>query len=45
MENYVAMSYGNKMSSYPNFIQDGHGGHAEEHREEMRKIAKEVIAE
>ncbi len=45
MENYVAMSYGNKMSTYPGFTQDWHGGHSEEHRAEMRAIAQEVIAE
>ena len=27
------------------FTQDGHGGRAEEHREEMRQIAREVFAE
>lgn len=28
-----------------NNTQDGHGGHAREHREEMRKIAEDAIKE
>ena len=28
---------------YHRNTQDGHGGHAEEHREEMRKIAEQVV--
>ena len=44
------MNYYRKTNSHnlmaENFsTQDGHGGRAEEHREEMRKIAKEVFRE
>ena len=40
----------NRMASngyveYHRNTQDGHGGHAEEHREEMQKIAEQVVRE
>ena len=44
MTRYISNPKGN-LCSYSLGTKDGHGGHAAEHREEMRAIAEEVVME
>ena len=45
MTRYISNPTGNLLSYVSNTTRDGHGGHAREHREEMRKIAEDAIKE
>ena len=45
MTRYISNPTGNLLSYVTNSTQDCHGGHAREHREEMRKIAEDAIKE